>query len=115
MKFRFASLPGINSKVKKIIINRELIKNCNDTENIYFQADCDDGCLKIAQLLGWDSELLKLYDENNQESKAIKSIRTDNKISLDQARNAYDILEEWFKQNKSYDVHYLENIKKMLN
>lgn len=105
MKFRFASLPKINSKVKKIIINRELIKKCNDTKNIYFQTDCDDGCLKIAEMLGWKSELEKLFDENNQESNANKIIKTDNKISLDQARNACALLEEWFKQNKRSDEH----------
>jgi hypothetical protein len=33
---------------------------------VFFQGDCDDGCLNLAKLLGWEEDLDDLILKNNR-------------------------------------------------
>ena len=37
-----------------------------DSRDVFYQGDVDDGCLKLAELLGWKEDLEKLLEEENK-------------------------------------------------
>nr|CDS30116.1 chromatin regulatory protein sir2 [Hymenolepis microstoma] len=67
-----------NSTVPRLLINRELSENSHalrplkwgkedNLRDVFFQGDTDDGCLRLAELLGWKSDLLLLQEARNKE------------------------------------------------
>jgi hypothetical protein len=62
---RFASLAKVNNFIPVLILNKEtnkIVYKLGD-ECYYFQTDCDQGCLEISRLLGWDKELLEMSNK----------------------------------------------------
>ena len=46
----------------------------NSKRDVFLQGDCDEGCMRLAALLGWESELRRLIDESNRRIDAERSI-----------------------------------------
>ena len=68
--FPFASLVDLIPETSKIMyINRkifdlELLDMFALENNVFLQGDCDDWCLKIAEKLHWEEDLLNLIKKN---------------------------------------------------
>ena len=45
----------------------------NSKRDVFFQGDCDQGCLELARLLGWDKELKEMIAQGNQAIEAKKT------------------------------------------
>lgn len=64
----FASLVMmVNKGTPRMLINRERVGEnlglrfgYSSSPDVFLKGDCDDGCLTIAEALGWDSELKDL-------------------------------------------------------
>lgn len=63
-----------NILLESDVLNQEssssgLDRNVNNRnrhfQDIFYQDSCDNGCMKLAELLGWKDELDKLYNKNN--------------------------------------------------
>jgi NAD-dependent deacetylase sirtuin 2 len=82
----FASLAGKVNNCPRLLINRDEVGDANmfgsfftsllgldpnfDAANknldVFYQGDCDQGCLELCKLLGWENELLELIKHGNQ-------------------------------------------------
>lgn len=72
----FSLLPGfVADDCPRLLINRDLVGDwalyesepAKNKRDVAFQGDCDSGCLKLAQLLGFDKELRELV--KNEQAK----------------------------------------------
>lgn len=81
----FASLAGkVNHSTPRLLINRDSVGdpnmfgsmatsflglnpgfNASNKLDVWYQGDCDEGCMELCQLLGWDKELRALVKEGN--------------------------------------------------
>lgn len=81
----FASLAGkTRSSVPRLLINRDEVGDPNmfgstltsvlglnpgfdasKNLNVFYKADCDEGCMELCRLLGWDQELKELIQTQN--------------------------------------------------
>jgi NAD+-dependent protein deacetylase sirtuin 2 len=83
----FAGLAGkVSSNCPRLLINRDKVGNPNmlgsfltnilglnpdfdtDGENlrdVWFEGDCDEGCLQLAKLIGWEDDLTVLINNSN--------------------------------------------------
>ncbi|XP_062503251.1 NAD-dependent protein deacetylase sirtuin-2-like [Corticium candelabrum] len=56
--------------------------------DVFQEGDCDDGCVALAELLGWKDELLSLVDREH--AKLPASTKGDTKSSADEATSSTD-------------------------
>ncbi|KAL5332592.1 DHS-like NAD/FAD-binding domain-containing protein [Aspergillus crustosus] len=63
----FASLPSfIAEGVPRVLINRERVGGLGSRpDDVLIIGDCDDGVRKFASALGWEEELVQLWEEAN--------------------------------------------------
>lgn len=48
----------------------------NSKRDVFLQSDCDEGCMQLARLLGWEDELRALIDETNRSIDAKRANTT---------------------------------------
>ncbi len=90
----FASLAGKPStSTPRLLINRENVGDPNmfgsvltsllglnpgfdstQNLNVFYKGDCDDGCMELCKILGWDKDLINLIEKGNQAIDANKKI-----------------------------------------
>ncbi|XP_065919749.1 NAD-dependent protein deacetylase sirtuin-2-like [Dysidea avara] len=87
----FAGLAGrVGNNCPRLLINREKVGETHPLmamlgfgagfdfsdesgyRDVFFESDCDAGCLKLAGLLGWADELQKLYEDEHKRLDAEK-------------------------------------------
>ena len=44
---------------------------------MFWAGSCDDGCVELARLLGWDDELKRLVADEHQRLEAAEATKTD--------------------------------------
>lgn len=68
----FASLPSFVAEgVPRVLINRERVGGLGSRpDDVVILGDCDDGVRKLAQALGWEEELERLWEEANPDKKS---------------------------------------------
>lgn len=80
--YPFSSLVDqVDETCPRLLINRDPVGDweCyqDDPEanyrDVYFQGNCDDGCTKLANLLGWRDDLDKLIDDESQKACELKT------------------------------------------
>lgn len=47
-------------------LNPDFGSQSNQHRDVFYQGDCDQGCLNLARLLGWEEDLLEMIKVNNQ-------------------------------------------------
>ena len=82
----FASLAGKpSSSTPRLLINRDDVGDPNmfgsvltsllglnpgfdstQNMNVFYRGDCDEGCMELCKILGWDEELVKLIESGNE-------------------------------------------------
>ena len=70
----FASLiTMVDRRVPRMLINRERVGESShprsfqfgpSSRDVFLQGDCDAGCLKVAEAMGWNEELLEMVKSN---------------------------------------------------
>lgn len=72
---------AVPEECPRLLINRDAVGSDLLYDNpdvnyrdVFFQGDCDSGCLKLVKLLGWDDELDKLLSQNAQSNDAAISL-----------------------------------------
>lgn len=80
----FASLiDEVPKSVPRLLINKEMVGVQKSSgsgfdfkgkkgvhKDVYFSGTCDEGVTKLAELLGWDKELSKMYEKGTNKLKA---------------------------------------------
>ncbi len=78
----FGSIAGyVNDDCPRLLINRELVSDWayykeNPDQNyrdVAFEGDCDEGCLKLAELIGLKDELQELIKNDHERLSSQKS------------------------------------------
>lgn len=73
--YPFSSLVDkVKDECPRLLINRDLVGDwelyADDPKSNYrdacFQGNCDDGCLKLAELLGWEKDLKNLIKKETE-------------------------------------------------
>lgn len=55
---------------KRILLNKERVGNMDDSDrDVFYEGDCDDTILELAQILGWEQELRALHKQAKQDMK----------------------------------------------
>jgi len=49
----------------------------NNFRDVFWAGSCDDGCMELARLLGWDDELKRLVADEHQRLEAAEATKTD--------------------------------------
>merc|ERR1711957_577473 len=58
----------VSTRCPRVLINRELVGDFvppgvdGNSRDVFEEGDCDDTVLKLCKLLGWEEELMNLYD-----------------------------------------------------
>lgn len=57
---------NLSSKVPTLLINKTPVDGISTSKSdVFYQIDCDQGCLELSKLLGWDQELNNLIKPGN--------------------------------------------------
>lgn len=47
-------------------LNPNFNSRSNKNRDVFYKGDCDEGCLKLARLMGWEDELIRMVEETNK-------------------------------------------------
>jgi NAD+-dependent protein deacetylase sirtuin 2 len=67
----------------RLLINNQLVGDFEFTirapdnyRDVHFKGNCDDGCLRLAELLGWKQELIEMFKKDHERIESEKENRT---------------------------------------
>lgn len=91
--YPFATLPQlVSSSCPRLLINQEEVGELgNRSDDVIWLGDCDKGVEKLVELLGWQKEMEKLWEETRGEKEEEFKGTEDERVELEVARLVADV------------------------
>eukprot|EP00056_Hartaetosiga_gracilis_P003666 m.65867 g.65867 ORF g.65867 m.65867 type:complete len:254 (-) comp11539_c5_seq2:417-1178(-) len=103
----------VNENVPRLLINREMVGTSEymfsgppfnfhiDDRDVFYEGNCDDGCVEFARLLGWEEDLQHLMEEEINKLPPSKAMRTNDDVDDEEEKEKKETKEKQTEPEKT--------------